>query len=171
MDEIHGSIAEWHQRQGRALQRALLRLSRLDRGSSIIEFGLVIMILMAFVVGVVDLGYAYQHYGVVLNASREGARLYSRLPCTASNRLALHNAIIDAVILEAGSGRINARDQDVVLSPDPATGCPAAGMPVDVQLRIRYDSQFGALIGIDDILISASTSMVYYGTDSSQSGS
>ena len=99
----------------RVLQRYLPRLRREDRGSSIIEFGLVIMIMMSFVVGAVDLGYAYQHYGVVLNSSREGARLYSRLPCTGSNRWILRNAIIDAVVSEAGGGRINVRDQDVFI--------------------------------------------------------
>ncbi len=157
--------------QARSLRNALPRVPHEERGSSIIEFGLVILILMSLVVGAVDLGYAYQHYGVVLNASREGARLYSRLPCTGGNRLALRNAVIDAVIVEAGSGRVNVRDQDVLISPDPASGCPTEGMPVDVQLRIRYNSQFGELIGIDSIPISASTSMMYYGTDVSQSGS
>ncbi len=154
-----------------ALRRYLPRLRREERGSSIIEFGLVIMIMMSFVVGAVDLGFAYQHYGVVLNSSREGARLYARLPCTGSNRLALRNAIIDAAVSEAAGGRINVRDQDVTISPDPASGCPTEGRPVDVQVRIRYNSQFGELIGIDSIPISASTSMVYYGTDISQSGS
>lgn len=157
--------------KGRVLRRYLPRLWREERGSSIIELGLVIMIMLSFVVGAVDLGYAYQHYGVVLNSSREGARLYSRLPCTGSNRFALRNAIIDAVVTEAGGGRVNVRDQDVIISPDPASGCPTEGSPVDVQVRIRYNSQFGELIGIDTIPISASTSMVYYGTDISQSGS
>ena len=171
MDEIHGSIAEWHQRQGRALQRALLRLSRLDRGSSIIEFGLVIMILMAFVVGVVDLGYAYQHYGVVLNASRESARLYSRLPCTGGNRNALRSAIIDAAVTEGGGGKVTILRQNVLLTPNPTAGCPTPGSSVEVRVNVRYESQFGALVGLGEIPISATTTMVYFGTDTSQSGS
>lgn len=154
-----------------------------ERGASMLEMAFIVTIMLSLVVGAVDLGFAYQHYGVVLNSSRESARLYSRLPCTGSNRTILRNAIINAAVAESnggggqgaisgGGGRIVVLGQNVKLSPDPtANGCPAEGTAINVKVSVLYESQFGELIGLGDIPISASTSMIYYGTDTSQSGS
>lgn len=152
-------------------KRRLLKPLGSERGANLIEMAFVVILMLSFIVGAVDLGFAYQHYGVVLNSSREGARLYSRLPCTSSNRLALQNAIQDAAVAEGAGGRVNILPQNVEIIPDPAMGCPSAGSTIEVGVRVQYDSQFGQLIGIGSIPISASTSMVYYGTDTSQSGS
>ncbi|MBK8794956.1 MAG: pilus assembly protein [Anaerolineales bacterium] len=75
-----------------------------ERGASMLEMAFIVTIMLSLVVGAVDLGFAYQHYGVVLNSSRESARLYSRLPCTGSNRTALRNAIISAAVAESNGG-------------------------------------------------------------------
>jgi len=142
----------------------------------------VITLLLSFVVGAVDLGLAYQHYGAVLNASREGARLYGRVPCTSSNRAALRNAIVNAAVNEpglveegviGGGSRIavNVMPSNVEITPDPLAGCPASGTPVTVRVSILYRSQFGEVLGLGDIPISASTTMMHYGADTSQSGS
>lgn len=131
----------------------------------------VVTIMLTLMVGAVDLGYAYQHYSVVLNASRESARLYSRLPCTGANRSALRNAIIDAAVAEGSGGRVAILGQNVEITPNPASGCPTPGTTLEVRVRVLYESRFGELLGIGDVPISASTSMMYYGTDTSQSGS
>jgi hypothetical protein len=42
---------------------------------------------------------------------------------------------------------------------------------VEVRVRVLYRSQFGELIGLGEIPISASATMMHYGSDTSQSGS
>ena len=163
-------------------KRRLFGHLRNERGSNLIEMVFVITLMLSFVVGAVDLGLAYQHYGVVLNASREGARLYGRLPCTGANRTALRTAIVNAAVDEPGSAgegvisggssmAVNILARDVQITPDPANGCPASGTPVTVRVSVLYRSQFGALIGLGDIPISASATMMHYGVDTSQGGS
>ncbi len=147
------------------------RLLGSEQGANILEMAFVVIIMLSLMVGAVDLGYAYQHYGVILNASRESARLYSRLPCTGVNRNALRSAIIDAAVTEGGGGKVTVLGQNVEITPNPTSGCPTPGTTVDVRVRVLYQSQFGELIGLGDIPISAATSMMYYGSDTSQSGS
>lgn len=151
-------------------RRWLPRLGN-DRGASLLEMAFVVTIILMLMVGAVDLGYAYQHYGVVLNASRESARLYSRLPCTGMNRNALRSAIADAAVTEGSGGRVAILGQNVEITPNPTSGCPTPGTTVEVRVRVLYESQFGELIGVGEVPISASTSMMYYGNDTSQSGS
>lgn len=162
----------------RSLVRSGLLVRRFgsERGANLIEMSFIIAIILALVVGAVDLGFAYQHYGVVLNASREGARFYSRTPCSSSNRAALRAAIVNSVVNEtnADTSRAGVRilPQNVTISPDPTVaGCPASGAPVEVRVSVLYRSQFGALLGLGEIPISASATMMYYGSDTSQSGS
>lgn len=154
----------------------LINRWRSERGANLIEMSFIVVLMLALVVGAVDLGFAYQHYGVVLNASREGARLYSRTPCLSSNRAALRSAIVNAVVNEtnANVNRAGVRilPQNVTISPDPVSaGCPAPGAPVEVRVRVLYRSQFGEMIGLGEIPISASATMMHYGSDTSQSGS
>lgn len=144
---------------------------RAERGSNLLEMTFVVTIMLTLIVGAVDLGYAYQHYSVALNASRESARLYSRLPCTGANRTALRNAIVDAAVTEGNGGRVAILGQNVEITPNPTSGCPTPGATLEVRVRVLYESRFGELFGISDVPISASTTMMYYGTDTSQSGS
>lgn len=150
-----------------------------ERGASVLEMAFIVTIMFSLVVGAVDLGFAYQHYGVVLNSSRESARLYARLPCTGSNRTALRNALVNAAVAESagvvgviGGGSGIVLGQNVEITPDPTVaGCPDEGTAIEVRVSVLYESQFGELLGLGDIPISASSSMMYYGTDTSQSGS
>ncbi len=153
------------------IRRRWLPQLRNERGSSLLEVAFVVAIMLTLIVGAVDLGYAYQHYSVVLNASRESARLYSRLPCTGANRNALRSAIIDAAVTEGAGGRVAILGQNVEITPNPTSGCPTPGSTLEVRVRVLYESRFGELLGIGDVPISASTSMMYYGSDTSQSGS
>ncbi len=165
-------------------KRRLFSHLRNERGSNLIEMVFVITLMLSFVVGAVDLGLAYQHYGAVLNASREGARLYGRLPCTGANRASLRTAIVKAAVDEpvswtgggvissgSNSAAVKIEARDVQITPDPAGGCPASGTPVTVRVSVLYRSQFGELLGLGDIPISASATMMHYGADTSQGGS
>lgn len=151
--------------------RWLLRVKRGERGANLIEMTFVIIFMLSFIMGAVDLGLAYQHYGVAMNAAREGTRIYARLPCTDRNRSAVHDAIVSAAVDEPGTSgsvisggssiQVNILDRDVSITPDPNTLCPDPGTPVEVRVRVLYRSQFGELFGLGEIPISASATMVY----------
>ncbi|RJX34832.1 MAG: pilus assembly protein [Desulfarculus sp.] len=59
--------------------RSLLRLWRGRRGSVAVEFALFLPLLLILVFGVVELGAAWYSKQMLVNASREGARLGSLL--------------------------------------------------------------------------------------------
>ena len=80
-----------------------------------------------FIAGIVDLGGAYQHYIITINASREGARTYARLPCMSSNQSALHTAIVNSAVGEAARSGLTLLAKNVSITPDPSTSCPARG--------------------------------------------
>ena len=46
-----------------------------ERGAVLIEFALVLPLLLLLIVGMFDLGFAFQQYQAVTNAAREGARM------------------------------------------------------------------------------------------------
>src|SRR5262249_8897900 len=69
-------------RAGRALGDAMAsitqlrrRLARSEHGAELIEFAVVLPILMLFTAGIFDFAVLFQHYEVVTNAAREGARV------------------------------------------------------------------------------------------------
>jgi Flp pilus assembly protein TadG len=145
-------------------------VKRGERGSNLIEMTFVIIFMLSLIMGAIDLGLAYQHYGVAMNAAREGARIYARLPCTDRNRTAVYEAIVSAAVNEpatdggvigGGSIQVNILQRDVRITPNPKTLCPDPGKPVEVRVSVLYRSQFGELFGLGDIPITASATMVY----------
>jgi len=46
-----------------------------ERGSSLVEFALVIPVIMLLIFGAVDLGRAVYAYNTIANAARDGARV------------------------------------------------------------------------------------------------
>lgn len=121
------------------------------------------MLLFLFISGLTDLGGAYQHYIVTINASREGARMYARLPCTSSNRVALRDAVIDAAVGEAAESRVTLLRDNITVSPNPASACPASGATVVVTVLDNYAPLMGTFWGETTFPIRASTSMMFYG--------
>jgi Flp pilus assembly protein TadG len=57
---------------GRMRQRRLLTC---ERGAELVEFALVFPTLLLVMLGIIDFGFLFQHYEVVTNAAREGARV------------------------------------------------------------------------------------------------
>ena len=58
--------------------------ARQEAGANVLEMAFVAMFMFILIAGIVDLGGAYHSYIIAINGSREGARLYARLPCTSS---------------------------------------------------------------------------------------
>ena len=46
-----------------------------DRGSELVEMAIVTPIFVLLIMGIIDFGFLFQRYEVVVNAAREGARL------------------------------------------------------------------------------------------------
>ncbi len=46
-----------------------------ERGAELVEFALVFPTLLLVMLGIIDFGFLFQHYEVVTNAAREGARV------------------------------------------------------------------------------------------------
>ena len=142
--------------------RGLFRIARSESGATSLELAFVALLLFVLIAGLTDLGGAYQHYIVTINASREGARMYARLPCNSSNREDLRDAVIAAALGEADGSRITLLEDNVTLTPNPVGGCPASGAEVTVTVQDDFDALLGAFWGGATFPIRASTSMMFY---------
>ena len=151
-------------RTQRQLQR-ILRNSQDERGASLLEMGFVSIFFFVFIAGIVDLGGAYQHYIITINASREGARTYARLPCMSSNQSALHTAIVNSAVGEAARSGLTLLAKNVSITPDPSTSCPARGTQVKVIVQDDFDTLMGFFWDASIFPIRAQTSMMFYGAD------
>ena len=148
-----------------------------ERGSSLLEMAFVMMFFLALVGGVVDFGGAFEQYIVITNAAREGARRYAILPCKSDNQTGvteevqqtvlgeIASAVEDAVIGEPGGGNVTLGASNVIMTPDPRSGCPVGGTPIIVAVEMDYPVQFGEFLGSGPLRLHAEVSMVYQGTD------
>ena len=125
----------------------------------------VAMFLFLFIAGIVDLGGAFQHYIIVINASREGARTYARLPCLPENRAVLRSAIVGSALGEAERSGLTLQTKNVTISPDPSAYCPANGTQVRVTVQDDFDTMMGPFWEATTFPIRAQTSMMFFGTD------
>lgn len=144
--------------------RSLLPV-RSENGQNSLEVAFVSIVIFFLIAGVVDLGGAYQHYIVALNASREGARMYARLPCTSTNRVALKNAVLDSTIGEAANSNVTLLASKITITPDPSSACPGNGSTVMVTVEDDFEPLMGKFWNSATLPIRASTSMMFYGTD------
>lgn len=142
--------------------RRLRRALGSERGSNLIEMSVIATFVFMLLGGIVDFGSAYSQYIIITNASREGARQYSHLPCKSDNRSGVKSTVVGAALSES-TGLVTAKD--ITLSPDPTSICPAAGGAVAVTVDVTYHPQFASLLGLNQIPLQARTSMVFYGND------
>ncbi len=115
--------------------------SQRSRGSNLIEAALVIPLLILLLIGVADLGRAFQVHITLLNAAREGARYAVR----DSNP----SAIAQRVVAEAALSH-------VALDPGMVSIVHAgAGNPVEVRVAYPYNLFVGHYIGLGALTIRA----------------
>jgi Flp pilus assembly protein TadG len=145
--------------------RELRRHSCDEHGANILEMAFIAMFLFIFVAGIVDLGGAFQHYIIVINASREAARTYARLPCLPENRAILRSSIVNAALGEAAGSGLTLLSNNITISPDPAAYCPANGAQVNVTVRDDFSTMMGPFWNASTFPIRAQTSMMFFGTD------
>ncbi len=145
------------------------RLCRLlhgnEQGANSLEVAFIALFLFILIAGIVDVGGAFQHYIIVINASREGVRTYARLPCTASNRSAVRSAIVAAAVGEAANSGLTLLTKNVTINPDPAAACPANNSQVRVTVQDDFSTLMGAFWNATSFPVRAQTSMMFYGVD------
>lgn len=120
-----------------------MRRSRSQRqgGSNLVEAALVIPLLILLLIGVADLGRAYQTHITLLNAAREGARYAVR----DSDPV----AIAQRVVAEAALSRIPLEPGMVTIIHG------GAGNPVEVRVAYPYNMFIGHFIGLGPLTIRA----------------
>lgn len=74
MMSFPGSYLTWNERAGRSAQ---MRVRRLERGQSLLEFAMVLPVLLLLAIGTIEFGRAYYHYNTLSKAVRQGARYMS----------------------------------------------------------------------------------------------
>jgi Flp pilus assembly protein TadG len=134
------------------------RLERQERGSTLVEFGLVIVVLLMLMFGVIDFARALYAYHFVANAAREGTRYAIvhgavALGCTTSPCAAPDpTPIVDYVAnLAVGSGIIKtSTDPSLQVTPnwppaaDGGSNCDTVpnNPGCTVQVRVTYNFKF-----------------------------
>ena len=124
------------------------RLRRGERGQDLIELALVLPLVLVIVMGIVDLGRAFNTYMVVVNAAREGARTAAIDPSATST-------IREAALRE--TRRAGMSDGAVTVTITPAS----VGNPVQVTVQTSFPLLSGVL-PVGTIPLSASVQMVRF---------
>jgi hypothetical protein len=126
-----------------------------QEGQSLIEFAVTLPLLLLLVVGTVDIGAGFKTYIVLTNASREGARSISIFPSDQAQARA--RILNEASTVGLSDDLLAENSYSVTFSPG---GPYEAGDHVTVNVRYDYELLFGAITGIPDIEITASSTMV-----------
>lgn len=158
MTVLHASKRVWR-------RAGWWRSGRQEHGVNTIEMTFVAMFVFVLIAGIVDVGGAYHDYIIAINSSREGARLYSRMSCTTSNRLLITPAVVAAVQGEATNNNLNLTAANVKLDPDPTLMCPVTNSTVRVTVTFNYSTMMGQFWGASTFPIRSQTSMMFYGAD------
>lgn len=98
------------------------------RGQSLVEFALLLPLLLLIVLGVADLGRAFQALIAVTNASREGARQGVFNPSD-------QPAMVNAAVMEAATLGITINPANVTVTCSPCT----RGNPLRVTVRYQFN--------------------------------
>lgn len=134
------------------------RVYRDERGQSVVEMAVVMVLLLLLLVGVADFGRAFHNYIVINNASREGARYASRFPH-------LEMGIREKTKQEAAGSGVTLMDSNITI--DGLNG--AAGDPIRVTVTYEFStimsSLVSSIISTENLTLRASTEMVIFGLD------
>jgi Flp pilus assembly protein TadG len=120
-----------------------------ERGQSLVEFGLVVLVLLMLLFGVVEVGRMVLVYTTVANAAKAGVRYAivngsdSSAPCASGST----TACVTAVKNYASAGGLNTANLLVSVNY-PGTGCPstvtnAPGCWVRITANYPYDPFLG----------------------------
>ena len=124
---------------------------RCDRGTALIETALTVPLVLLLSISVFEFGRAFQHWQILTNAAREGAR-FATLPGKSDEDVTARvHAYIDA-------GQLSAADDatvDVVRDDEIAIGGGAAASASTV--TVNYPFEFVALEPLMKLIVSGTT--------------
>ena len=136
-----------------------------DRGQSIVELALVLVVLVILLAGAVDFGNVFRHYIIITNAAREGARYASHFPHFAPG-------IREATIDEAENGGVVLVDTDILIAPEPPVDAlpdninvAQPGESIIVSVEFDVPMTVSGIIGLSTVTIRTRTEMVVFGLD------
>jgi Flp pilus assembly protein TadG len=142
------------------------RLKRLlnsrSQGSNLVEFALALVILVLLLAAIADFGRAFNHYIVITNAAREGARLGARV---------IHTAVIDdwiteAVVREAANSGVDLEEADAgKITIEPIIEDREAGHPITVTVEYTVSMILSGIVGIDELPMRSQTVMMMYASE------
>lgn len=122
-----------------------------QKGVASVEFAVVLPLLMLLICGTIEFGVLFYNKQVVTNASREAVR---------AGIAGAGNAVMEQIASDYCGDRLiglkNAITSDlvsVVVSP------PDAQNDLTVSVSLNYDFLFGAIVGIDQTVVSGRTVM------------
>ena len=127
-------------------------MRRNERGQSLIEMTILVPLLLFMVIGVIDMGRAYNNFIIITNAAREGARFGSRFPH-------YNTGIKVAAITEASGSGVDLSMGDISI----AGLYGAAGTPLRVTVIHDFPTILGQIIGLQNLELRSSTEMVIFG--------
>jgi Flp pilus assembly protein TadG len=108
---------------------------RSARGAELVEFALVLPLLLLLIAGIVDFGFLFQHYLVVTNAAREGARIAS-LPGYSGSTIVEQRV---RAYLNAGLTNVVPADVGVTVTPVRVGTAPNDFSASQVTVTLRQD--------------------------------
>ena len=137
----------------------MMKRLRSDRGQSLVEFALILMVMFFIGVAALDLGRVFFATIVITNASREGARYLTLHP---EDSTTTFSGTKSAAVAEAQGSMVSLSSSNVTttycLLADALPGCDK-GFPVEV--TVNYDFQLSTSIFFPSTLpLSRSTRML-----------
>jgi Flp pilus assembly protein TadG len=115
---------------------------RRERGATMVEAALVLLMLITLVFAAFDFGRAYNVYQVMTNAAREGAR-YAVAPAPGTSTLPTEDQVKARVTQFMNSAFIKVEDDDINVTTVTQTVNNIAGVTyTQVDVQSDYDSFF-----------------------------
>jgi Flp pilus assembly protein TadG len=128
-----------------------------ERGSNLVEMAFAMFILVALIIAVADFGIAFSNFIRITNASREGARVATRIPQTA----VADGIIRSAVISEARNSGLDLSDEQTSrITIEPVWTARVALQPIVVTVEYTMTSIIGGAFGVSEIPMKSKTEMM-----------
>ncbi len=136
-----------------------------ERGQSLVEMGVVAIVLLMLFGAIADFGRLMHDYIIIMNAAREGARYGSHFPWKG-------DGMRDAAILEAANSGLVLEYEDIAIDPEPPPGADPEdpgvalpGEPLTVLVDYDFATMLGSFVGFDSIPVRTRCQMVVFGAD------
>jgi Flp pilus assembly protein TadG len=131
--------------------------NRREQGSNLVEMALGLFILVLFIAAIADFGIALSSYIRITNASREGARIGTRIPQSVTG----DTLIRQAVIREGASSGLDLSDTTKArIIIEPALAERAAGQPIAVTVEYTVTTIVAGISGLRELPMRSKTEMM-----------